>query len=101
MSEHISKQCTCADIKICPKNDQSGIVISAELPGVKKKDIELDIASNSFCVAGERNDLKYDCCYHLPWDVDPEKSDAHFDNGLLTVSVPFKQPIRGERIKIH
>ena len=101
MFENTTKPCACADVKICPDSKNSGIVISAELPGVKKKDVNLNFTSTDFCVSGEREDLKFDCCYQLPCDVDFKKSDAKFEDGLLTVKVPIAEELRGESIKIH
>ena len=99
--EYITKPCCCADVTICPDSDNSGLVISASLPGVDKKNVKLNMKSDSFCLAGEREDLRYDCCYELPCDVNEKKSDARFDNGLLTVSVPYKKVSRGKAITIH
>lgn len=99
--EYITKPCACADISICPNSDNSGLIISAALPGVHKEDIRLNMTEDSLCLAGEREDLKYDCCYLLPCDVNAKKSDARFDSGLLTVTVPFKKASRGRSIAIH
>ena len=99
--EYITKPCCCADVSICSNSDNSGFVISASLPGVNKKDVKLNMTSDSLCLAGEREDLRYDCCYELPCDVNEKKSDARFDNGLLTVTVPFKKASRGKAITIH
>lgn len=99
--EAITKPCGCADVTMCPSGDNSGLVISAALPGVHKEDIRLNMTSEEFCIAGEREDMRYDCCYPMPCAVDEGKSDARFDNGLLTVTAPYKEPSRGKTIDIH
>jgi|GEM_PF-5466063 len=99
--ELLTKPTCCADVSICLNDDDSGLMISAALPGVDKKDITLNMRSDSFCLAGERDDYRYDCCYELPCDVDVKKSDAHYDNGLLKVAVPFKKDSIGKAISIH
>lgn len=99
--KYITKPCCCADVSICPNDDNSGLVISANLPGVAKKDIRLNMTPDGMCLTGEREDLKYDCCYLLPCAVNEKKSDARFDNGLLTVTVPYKRSSRGRSITIH
>ncbi len=101
MAKSLMKPCACADVDIRHNDDDTGIVITALLPGVDKKDIELSMGTHNICIAGEREDFKYDGCYQLIHDVDPDKSDAKFENGLLTVTVPFKEPLKGKRIEIH
>ena len=101
MLENIMKPCACADVKICSDLENNGMIISAELPGVKKEDIKLNFSSGSFCLSGERDDLRFDCCYEMPCEVDFKKSDAKFENGMLTIKVPVAESMRGESITIH
>ncbi len=99
--EYITKTCECAEMSICPNSDNTGLVISAALPGVHKEDIKLEMTSETLCLTGEREDVRYDSCYELPCEVDEKKSDARYDNGLLTVTVPYKKESRGRKITIH
>ena len=101
MLENVMKPCTCADVKICSDQEKNAMIVSAELPGVKKEDIRLNFKAGSFCLSGERDDLRFDCCYEMPCDVDYKKSDAKFENGLLTIRVPIAEEFRGETIEIH
>jgi HSP20 family molecular chaperone IbpA len=101
MNENILKPCACADVKICADPNVEGLIISAELPGVKKNDVKLNFRSGDFCVSGEREDLRFDCCYQLPCEVEYKKSDAKFENGMLTVKVPIAESLLGENINIH
>ena len=101
MFENTMKPCACADIKICSDLESKGMIISAELPGVKKEDVKLNFSSNDFCLSGEREDLRFDCCYQMPCDVNFKKSDAKFENGMLTIRVPIAESVLGESIKIH
>ncbi len=100
MMKDITKPTVCAEVEVIHNKENTGLFISAELPGVEKSDLKLNVSSESFCVAGERNDLKYDCCYQLPHEVDEKNSVAKFENGLLTVDIPFKTPVRGLEIEI-
>lgn len=99
--EGTMKPCACAVVDICQGADDRGMVIAAALPGVAKENVHLMMTDEQFCISGEREDLKYDCCYPMPCEIDSEKSDAHFENGLLTINVPFKEVFRGKEIVIH
>ncbi len=101
MLENTDKPCSCADVKIYPDVASKGIIISAELPGVKKEDIRLNFTKKDFCLSGEREDLTFDCCYQLPCTVNYQESDATFENGMLTIKVPVTEAFHGEPIPIH
>ena len=39
--------------------------------------------------------------YALVWPVQPKKAIAEYENGLLTVNIPYKEPFEeGVRVKI-
>jgi HSP20 family protein len=80
------------------------IVITADLPGLKPDDIEVDVNRGELTIKGERrneHEEKDERYYHrerrygafvrtipLPEGVDPEKVEASFKNGVLEVVVP-------------
>ena len=101
MKDNLMKPCTCANVKICSDLESNSVIVSAELPGVKKEDVKLNFSADSFCLSGERDDLRFDCCYEMPYEVDFKHSDARFENGLLTIKVPVAGSMRGESIEIH
>jgi HSP20 family protein len=90
------------------------IRVTAELPGVNEDDIELTIEDGMLSLAGEkRSERKDDNGYSersygrferriaLPPDVDEERCEADFRNGVLTVTVPRAQEkARGRRIPL-
>ncbi len=80
------------------------IVIKAEIPGVNKKDISVEIKDNSLYLKGERKfkkDIKEEN-YHrmersygsfcrifsLPTSVKQDEIKAKFKNGVLQISIP-------------
>ncbi len=93
------------------------VVIKAELPGLEKKDISLDLQNGVLTLKGERkseNEVKEDNYYRremsygkfvrsfsLPVDVDAEKIKAEFKNGLLTVEVPKPEGHKPKQIKVN
>lgn len=82
-------------------HDRERYNIQVELPGVKRKDIELEVSESSFCIHAERDDVEITGCYFLAHPVDVEATDAAFDGSMLNVEIPFKVPIRGRRIDVR
>ena len=85
------------------ENDKE-IVISAELPGVTEKDVEVSLAGDILTIKGEKRsqheEKNGDSAYverrfgsfsrsvRLPFEAGDEQADAKFANGVLTVRVP-------------
>ena len=97
------------------KDDQ--VVIKAELPGLEKKDINLEINNGVLTLKGERkydNEVKEGNFYRremsygkfirsftLPAEVDANQIKAEFQNGLLTVEVPKSEAHKPKQIKVN
>jgi HSP20 family protein len=94
-----------------------GLVIKAELPGVSKDDVSIDVHQNTLILRGQRKheaDVK-DEQYHrvertygtfqrsfvLPTMVDQEKVQATFKNGVLELHLPKLESAKPRRIAIH
>jgi len=79
--------CTC----FSHDEDFGRLKVELEIPGVDKKDIKLDMRSNSFCVSAPRGeDTEYSGCFMLAHEVIPEKTEAKYENGLLRIFSPIK-----------
>jgi HSP20 family protein len=92
--------------------EQNGnVIVKAELPGVKKEDIEVSVEDGELVISGERHEeheVKEEHYYHmerasgsiyrrlpLPEHVDEEKIDAELADGVLIVTMP-KTEVRTE-----
>lgn len=80
--------------------------ITAELPGLDEKNIEVTLANGSLTIKGEKKEEKeekkkdyylkerrfgsFQRSFTLPDGVDPDKIEASFNNGVLTVKLPKK-----------
>lgn len=87
-------------VDVCPTDD--GWEISAELPGVDEKDIDLRIDGDVLTISGEKRDERKDDqnrmverrygaftrSFQLPFTPDPEKVTADCDKGVLTIKLP-------------
>jgi HSP20 family protein len=85
------------------ENDKE-VVISAELPGVTEKDVEVSLAGDILTIKGEKRsqhkEQNGDSTYmersfgsfsrsvRLPFEAGEEQVDAKFSNGVLTVRAP-------------
>ncbi len=85
----------------CFCHDEKEYAIDFELPGVDKEHIELEVSGQSLCVSGSRDDAEYAGCYMLAHEVDENKAEAKFENGLLRLRLPLKKPVEGKKVKIE
>ncbi len=84
----------------CLDAEGENYVVEAELPGVKKNDIDLSMHEDIIHVLAEREDLAFHGHLHFPIKVNPKKAKAKFTSGLLRVEVPVKEK-RSPPIKIE
>ena len=97
-------------------NDEK-ITIKAELPGVDKKDIQVDVKDGILTITGElshENEVKEEN-YHrkerasgkfyrsftLPEGLDPEKIDADYKDGILKIKIPKAEEKKPKEITVH
>lgn len=91
---------TCPDVAIVHAANEEGLEVTVELPGVNKEDIDLTVSKNGFCISASRADLKYDGCFQFLHEIKNEEATAKFDNGLLLLTAPFLEPLRGKKITV-
>lgn len=95
------------------------VIVRAELPGIEPKDLDVSISGNQLILSGEkkerheekqkgffRSEIQFGSFRRvvpLPEGVDPDKVDAHFSNGMLTLnltktpaSAPKRIPVKAE-----
>jgi HSP20 family protein len=89
-------------------------VVEAELPGVNKKDINVDVRDSEVVVTGEikekeRKGLlrkrtrpvgRFEYRVLLPGEVNADGVDASLDDGVLTIRIPKAEKARPRRIEI-
>ena len=93
------------------------IVIDAELPGMDRDDVDIQVRDNTLILKGERKMEKTvkDEGYHrmermygsfsrtftLPSTVDQEKISASYDKGVLHIRMPKTAKTKPQQIKIE
>ena len=97
--------------------NEDGIVIKADLPGVAKEEIKINLEGNVLTLQGERKSGREskDRAYHraerpsgrftrsftLPADVDTRNIDAAFADGILTIKVPKRAEAKPQTVEIR
>lgn len=97
------KDKTLVSPTVCAYHDEKdeNLIVEVELPGVKKKDLKLQMTENGFCASGERDDFCYEACYNFMHEIDADEAKAKFDSGLLTITVPFHKPAKPKELTIE
>jgi HSP20 family protein len=96
---------------------EEDIVIDAELPGMDKDDVDIQVRDNTLILKGERKVEKTvkDEGYHrmermygsfartftLPSTVDQERITATYDKGVLHIRMPKTEKTKPQQIKIE
>lgn len=80
--------------------DENRYMVSADLPGVKKEDIKIEMNENVLTISGERKKenktASFKRSFSVPNTVDFEKIEANHEDGVLSISLP-KAPLAKAR----
>jgi HSP20 family molecular chaperone IbpA len=74
-------------------DEHTKLTLEISIPGVEKKHIKLKMHEDSFSLAAPRDETEYVTTLSFCCPVKPEAAEANYENGLLTVEVPFKDPM--------
>jgi HSP20 family protein len=98
------------------QEDKNNVVVQAEIPGMKKEEFEVYLSGDDLIIAGERkseSEEKQGGMYRaeryfgrfnrriaLPSAVDGSKIDAHYKDGVLTVTCPKTEEAKPKPIAV-
>lgn len=96
--------------------DKDKMVVEAELPGVDKKDIDVNISDGLLTIRAvtekkqeskEKNYFRSERSYgefvrsiRLPYEIDSKNIKATFKNGVLEVQLPKTKEVKDKNIKV-
>src|SRR5271157_4432872 len=69
------------------------LVVEFAIPGAPADTIDVKILQDSVHLAAPARDIEYVSSLALGWPVKPDKAEATYENGLLRIEVPFKDPM--------
>ena len=97
-------------------DDKDNFLVKAELPGMKKEDIEIQLHDGVLTLSGERKQEKkfdgadshrserfvgrFQRTLTLPSQVDADKVKANYQDGILTVTLPKAEAAKPKQIQI-
>ncbi len=78
------------------------LVIRADLPGLKKEDMKLQIEGSVLVLAGARKPYgQFQRALQLPSEVDGGRATAAYEAGVLTVRLPKREEAKPKEIAIE
>ncbi len=107
-----------SDFSVDVREKNGVYIIHAELPGVKKEDVDVSIDGDCFTISAEIE--QYDQksqdekiiqseryfgsvsrTIRLPMEIDKAASKAHFENGVLELILTKEKKIGGKKLEIN
>lgn len=109
-----------SDYNLNPKieisENEKSYILSADLPGINKKDVDLSVSNDTMTISGERkssdkrnampsiyNSIKYGTfskSFYIPEDANTDKIDAKMQNGVLFITIQKLESIPEDIKKI-
>lgn len=86
---------------------ESALLLSVDLPGVRREDLAIDLTENVLTVSGERkrdrgsSTEKFERRFTLPSTVDATRVEAHLENGVLEIALPKAEAAKPRSIEIQ
>lgn len=103
--------------KVDISEDEEEITVTANVPGIKADDIELEVAPDNITLSGkteketeekkkkfyryEREYGSFSRTLPLPAEIDPDKVSAKVKDGVLTVTLPKVKSGRKKKVKVE
>ena len=95
------------------ENDER-VVISVELAGLDREDVQVDVDDMRLTISGERGSLadekslrrseraygRFSRSFSLPETIDVEKISARMERGVLEVALPKREEARPKKISV-
>jgi len=96
--------------------EKDSVVIKAELPGMKKEDIDISLTDNTITLSGEkkkeekiekkdyyrveRSEGSFKRSFRLPAEVKTDKAEANFKEGVLEIRLPKTEEAIKKTVKL-
>jgi len=97
--------------------DTDNFYVCAEIPGIKREDLQISAVRNRVLIAGkreiatepasvsyhrrERAEGSFNRTLTLPVEVDAERVEARYVDGVLTLALPKAEAAKPRQIQVH
>lgn len=105
-------------MRVDVKENEGGFLVSAEIPGVPKEEIQVSVDGNVVTLRAEVRQLDEQTedakvlrseryfgsvsrSFQLPADIDAGQCQAKYDHGILTLNLPKKSTSTAQRLTIE
>jgi HSP20 family protein len=98
------------------RHDENNLTVAAELPGINKDNVKVEVTNEGLMISGERryehedrrrgfyrSERNYGRFYRLvplPDGIDPDKAKAQFKDGVLEVQIPLPEAMQRKNREI-
>lgn len=98
------------------EENEDEYVMNLEVPGMKKKDIDISVRDNVIMISGEKKERihkkdsqthlneicygKFSRSFQLPNNVDADKIKGNWEDGILSIEIPKTEVAKPRKIEI-
>lgn len=97
------------------EESDSEYLLTCDLPGMKKSDIDIEVTGNRLVISGERKSEKkgvqgkfaerrygkFQQSFNLPENIDTEHVEASYEDGVLYLALPKTEQSKAKHIEIN
>lgn len=92
-------------IPVSVQEDQDNLQVSAELPGVSRDDINVELLDDTLSLTATRKlgeqTVSFERSFSLPYAVQAEKVAASYENGILRLTLPKAEAVKPLKIAVN
>ncbi len=95
---------------------ESGLELRSELPGIDPSQLDISLEKDSLTIRGKREDApltgdqnyvrrerwfgEFERTVELPFDVDPDKCEANYEKGVLTITLHRAPELQPKKLQV-
>ena len=92
-------------IPVSVHEDKDNLQISAELPGVNRADINIELLDDTLSLTATRKQgeqtVSFERSFTLPYAVQADKVTAAYENGILQLTLPKAEAVKPRKIALN
>lgn len=91
--------------------DKDNTYVRAEIPGLSRDELSVEMSNGFLSISGSRKGFQeggkteesfsFSRSIEIPEEVNAEKVSAHYENGILTVTLPKREESKPRKISVN